>query len=259
MTEEQWRACQDPRAMLESLRGSASERKLRLFAFACVRRAMACRTVPWFDAKAIDLAEAAADGRVGWGEVHAAINLPDGDISAPDFVPRRSSEALLDAFLAATNTSAAEGEVLGRMWSAAEDARYAVARCRAWTSRNRELKRIAQGARTRPARSEESWERSHSAAERRAQAALLADVFGNPFRPVAFERAWRGPQTLALAQAAYEERRPPSGLLDPARLAVLADALEEAGCTGADLLAHLRSGGEHVRGCWAVDLVRGEG
>jgi hypothetical protein len=42
-------------------------------------------------------------------------------------------------------------------------------------------------------------------------------------------------------------------------LPVLADALEEAGCTGADLLAHCRSGGGHLRGCWAVDLVLGKG
>jgi len=40
---------------------------------------------------------------------------------------------------------------------------------------------------------------------------------------------------------------------------VLADALEEAGCADADLLAHLRSGGGHLRGCWAVDLLLGKG
>ena len=42
-------------------------------------------------------------------------------------------------------------------------------------------------------------------------------------------------------------------------LPVLADALEEAGCTDADLLAHCRSGGGHLRGCWAVDLLLGKG
>ena len=42
-------------------------------------------------------------------------------------------------------------------------------------------------------------------------------------------------------------------------LPVLADALEEAGCTGADLLAHCRSGGGHLPGCWAVDLILGRG
>jgi hypothetical protein len=32
-------------------------------------------------------------------------------------------------------------------------------------------------------------------------------------------------------------------------------ASEEAGCTSAEILAHCRSGGEHVRNCWALDLI----
>jgi hypothetical protein len=54
-----------------------------------------------------------------------------------------------------------------------------------------------------------------------------------------------------LAEGAYEQRDRPAGTLDPARVAVLADALEEAGCADADLLRHLRGPGPHVRGCWA--------
>ncbi len=34
------------------------------------------------------------------------------------------------------------------------------------------------------------------------------------------------------------------------RIAVLADALEEAGCTDPAILSHLRGPGPHVRGCW---------
>ena len=45
--------------------------------------------------------------------------------------------------------------------------------------------------------------------------------------------------------------------LDNARLAVLADALEESGCADAALLGHLRSGGDHYRGCFAIDLLTG--
>jgi hypothetical protein len=92
--------------------------------------------------------------------------------------------------------------------------------------------------------------------ERKVQASLLRDVFGNPFRPVVFDPGWRTPAVVSLAEAAYEERSLPAGTLIPSRLAVLSDALEEAGCTNADLLGHLRSPGPHVRGCWAVDLVR---
>jgi hypothetical protein len=88
--------------------------------------------------------------------------------------------------------------------------------------------------------------------------ALLRDIFGNPFRPVTVSPAWQSPTIVALAQAAYDERDLPAGTLDPARLAVLADALEEAGCTEQTLLDHLRGPGPHVRGCWAVDLVLGK-
>jgi hypothetical protein len=53
------------------------------------------------------------------------------------------------------------------------------------------------------------------------------------------------------------ERNLPLGELSAERLAVLADALEDAGATE-EILAHLRSSGPHVRGCWALDLVLGQ-
>ena len=87
---------------------------------------------------------------------------------------------------------------------------------------------------------------------------LFRDIFGNPFRPVAIFPAWKSQTVVSLAQAAYEQRELPAGTLDVARLAVLADALEDAGCDQADLLGHLRGPGPHVRGCWAVDLLLGK-
>jgi hypothetical protein len=89
---------------------------------------------------------------------------------------------------------------------------------------------------------------------------MLRCVFGNPFRPVSLEPAWLGWRdglVRRLAEAAYGERTLPEGTLDPGRLAVLADALEDAGCTDADLLGHLRGPGPHVRGCWAIDVLVG--
>ncbi len=80
---------------------------------------------------------------------------------------------------------------------------------------------------------------------------LIREVFGNPFRPVAFDPAWRTATVEAIAAGVYADRA-----FD--RLPVLADALEDAGCDAADLLAHLRGPGPHVRGCWAVDLVLGK-
>jgi hypothetical protein len=90
----------------------------------------------------------------------------------------------------------------------------------------------------------------------RAMAQLLRCLFGNPFRPASCDPAWRTATVVGLAAAAYEGRRLPAGHLDPERLAVLADALEEAGCPpGHDLLLHLRGPGPHVRGCAAVDAI----
>jgi hypothetical protein len=90
------------------------------------------------------------------------------------------------------------------------------------------------------------------------QSSLLRCIFGNPFHLVAIDPAlltWRNATIRGLAQAAYDDRVLPSGELDHVRLAVLADALEEAGCSQTDLVDHVRYPGPHVRGCWAVDLL----
>lgn len=85
-------------------------------------------------------------------------------------------------------------------------------------------------------------------AERCAQAGLLRELFGNPFRPESFDPSWRTPEVVALAGTIYEGRA-----FD--RLPVLADALEHAGCTDPEVLRHCRGGGPHVRGCWVLDLA----
>jgi hypothetical protein len=41
------------------------------------------------------------------------------------------------------------------------------------------------------------------------------------------------------------------------QMPVLADALQDAGCDNTDILNHCRQPGEHVRGCWVVDLLTG--
>ncbi len=81
---------------------------------------------------------------------------------------------------------------------------------------------------------------------------LIRDVYGNPFRPIAFDPSWRTDAALSLAREMYESR-------DFAAMPILADALEEAGCDSPDVLAHCQGPGPHVRGCWVVDLVLGKG
>jgi hypothetical protein len=94
-----------------------------------------------------------------------------------------------------------------------------------------------------------SWEQ-----ERHLQAILIRDILGNPFQCVGLDPLWCVPLVQALAQDAYEERRP-DGSLDVDRLGILADALEDAGCDHAAILGHLRSPGPHVPGCWPLDLL----
>ena len=82
---------------------------------------------------------------------------------------------------------------------------------------------------------------------------LVREVFGNPFRPVRVDPswlAWDGGTVRKLARSVHDEQA-------VERLPILADALEEAGCADAQLLAHLRGPGPHFRGCWAVDLLLG--
>ena len=70
--------------------------------------------------------------------------------------------------------------------------------------------------------------------------------------------AWNNATIPRLAQAIYDNRELPSGHFDNAQLAILADALTDAGCDNEDILEHCRSEGPHVRGCWVVDLVSGK-
>jgi hypothetical protein len=91
--------------------------------------------------------------------------------------------------------------------------------------------------------------------ERWARSKLLRDIFGPlPFRPILLDLAWltwNNGTVRRLAQTICDERA-----FD--RMLILADALEEAGCDNADILNHCRQPGEHVRGCWVVDLILGK-
>ena len=91
-------------------------------------------------------------------------------------------------------------------------------------------------------------------AERIPQARLLRDLFGNPFHPADIDPSWliwNDATILKFAQGIHADRA-----FD--RLPILADALEDAGCDNADILAHCRGPGPHVRGCWVVDLLLGK-
>jgi hypothetical protein len=87
----------------------------------------------------------------------------------------------------------------------------------------------------------------------RIQCDLLRDLF-IPFAAAVVHPSWlswKGSTVPKLARAIYEDQ-----LFSD--LPILADALEDAGCTDPDLLGHCRSPGLHVRGCWVVDALLGK-
>ncbi len=223
MTEGEWLICKNPQDMLVLLRRKASNRKLRLFACACCRRVWHLLTDEP-GRRAVEVTERHADG----------------------IAPRQELAA---AFLEARQGTVARACARGYAGAAARE----VARMAGWS--------IGWFTPTSISGRVATWDAEREALksnEEAAQAELLRDIFGNPFRPVATDPAWQAATVLALAQAAYDEREMPAGTLDVARLAVLADALEEVGCTGPAILGHLRGPGPHVRGCWVIDLLLGK-
>jgi hypothetical protein len=235
MTEADWNSSNDPRAMLAFLRdsGRLTERKARLFAVACCRRIWDLLADPR-SRKAVERAELFADGLISPKELEAVHAEADACyLDLPAWQP--DSEAARVAVEAST-PSALDADFAG----AAIDAKQARA-----TANSDDF-------------DEQLW-----SAEQGAQAALLRDIFGHlPSRPARLgeaELAWNGSCVVKLAHAACDNRQLPVGTLEPERLCVLADALEEAGCTDEDVLAHLRSEGPHVRGCYVLDLLTGRG
>jgi hypothetical protein len=199
-----------------------SNRKRRLFSCAVARHILFLIPDDRYQ-QAVELAERYADGAVTEEEMRATRRVMNKAWNERQFMEPGNHAAT--AVLATLN-------------------KEAVGAVHAW-----EAAAAAQGSLARP-----DWHRGYDG-EQQVACALARDVFGNPFRPVALDRAWLTASVIALARAAYEERCLPEGALDQTRLAVLADALEEVGCQHADILAHLRQSGEHVRGCWVVDLL----
>jgi hypothetical protein len=91
-----------------------------------------------------------------------------------------------------------------------------------------------------------------------SMAYLVREIFGPQQLEVPESvRSWDGGAVLSLARVAYQDINRTGRLRKP-RLLVLSDALEEAGLTDAELLAHLRAPGPHYRGCHALDAVLGK-
>jgi hypothetical protein len=240
MTPSEWDACTEPQKTLRFLQesGRASERKLRLYACAC------CRQVGGLlddrgglSRFAVEAAERYADGAAGLEELGAA---------------RAGAEA-------AAERDYYEG--YGWCYSLPLGEDWPTAAAAASPLGPEEASRAASGA-VDCARDLERLSGLAGAPEALlvGQCILLRDIIGNPFRPrLRLSPSLLTPTVLSLAKASYDERIMPLGHLDPVRLAVLADALEEVRCADEGVLGHLRSAGPHVRGCHVVDAVSGRG
>jgi hypothetical protein len=224
MDKKGWLTSTNPQAMLEFLGNQASERKLRLFASACCRRVWDKLS----EKRSRDAIEAA----------------------------ERYAEGLLDD---AALTSA---------WLAASQMENPASRAKKNHPPPRCLASAAACA-ALPDAFEAAWECSLTVswvepaprgAECRWQCSALRDLFGDPFQPVAISadlQRWNQGTISGLAQAAYDHRILPAGTLDPVRIAVLADAMEDACCSDETVLGHLREPGPHLWGCHILDALLG--
>lgn len=224
MTEAEWLTAREPKPLLKYLADRASDRQFRLFVVAC------CCDGPhvlWNGAASSDAVAVAlryADGLATAEELAAARYAVREQLArTEDMYPGEPTWDATDY----TCSADLRNEILWASWYAA-------------------IREYAQNV------GPLSEDVSVVAVEGfRFQADLLRDIFGNPFRPVAFEPAWRTEAAVGIASKMYDER-------DFAAMPILADALQEAGCESEDILSHCREPGVHVRGCWVVDLVLGE-
>jgi hypothetical protein len=228
MTEWQWLNRTDPQKMLHFLGNTLSLRKGRLLACACCRRVAPAANNP--DLTLNELSERYADGMATVEEIN---RVPDPTYS--------SSIRLGDCFTVATRL-AVHAAIRTNIYSACS---YAV-------MVRRDHARSETGYANNVERCDAML--AATAAEATAQTELIRDIVGNPFHPVILKPAWlawNDGTVPKIARAIYDERA-------FEQMPILADALEDASCDKADILAHCRSEGPHVRGCWVVDLILGK-
>src|SRR5262245_12511830 len=241
MTEAEWLACTDPTPMLAFLRGKISHRKFRLFACACCRRIW--HLMPDVRLRrAVEVAERFADSRARPGERKAA----------------RTAAMQADD----TDASACLGLTIGshkgrRVGSAAKVAvTFAASRRSSVDPLYCFRMALAALADSVDAPAPPRWEEWYAVRSAKFPefANLLRDIVGDPYRKAALDPAclrWGSGTVAGMARHVYEE----SAFHD---LPILADALEDAGCTDDVLVTHCRRPGGHARGCWGVDLILGQ-
>jgi hypothetical protein len=246
VTEAEWLTCIDPEKMLEALRasGTASDRKLRLFACACCRRIWHLLTDER-SREGVLIAERYADGLANAKALRAGRKMAEEAVDVTYGIEQEANAGALRLLFT-------EGR---RRQRAVQKALKAHAMAVVSVTAVEALRpRISL-------RGVNATAMQTKAIEEKDVVFVLKDIFDNPSCPPSIDPvtlAWNNGTVDGLAQVAYECRQLPAGTLEPDRLAVLADALEEAGCGQQDMLKHLHSPGPHVRGSWPVDLLLGK-
>jgi hypothetical protein len=218
MNEKTWLKCTDPRQMLKHLGAVPSDRALRLFSCACCRRAWGFARDKRLEPLLL-LFEGLADGTV----------------------PNRRREPARERCYTITQADVGHSQhcLAWEMWGGMR---------KTFVRNDNDLGESAAAAFGYAAGNGSDFHRA-KAAERAEQARLVREIFGNPFRPITFDPAWRTDTVLTLARQMYESR-------DFSATPILADALQDTGCNDPELLNHLRAQNEaHFRGCWVVDRV----
>jgi hypothetical protein len=239
-TEADWELCDDPQRLLRFVGDRADARKLRLFACACVRE-LGGRVGDPRAAAALEVAERFDDGFATEWERHLAERSVQG-------VARHLGRHHRP----------------GVAWAVAAAARHAVqrrngaveaARCAAQAMWLEASERCPPGGRPVGLLTRNQYAAGLLAHEAmcRTQCDLLRDVCGGVVHPTVLAAdwlCWNDGVVVRIARSVYDERA-------FERLPILADALEDAGCNDARLLAHCRGPARHVRGCWVVDRLLG--
>jgi hypothetical protein len=225
-TEADWLTCNDTQPLVELLRGRTSDRKLRLFVCESLRQ------VSMYQKKPRGPWEHEIVPQWTLEVVEVAERFADGKATKEELAKSRSSRGDTEGWnvyvrklFAPLAAARAADDVMDP-----ESVWYpALGLLENWYERGSVVRYIngtGSGAR------------------------FIHDIFNNAFRTVTLNPAWLTRDVVGIAQRIYDDRRFED-------MPILGDALEDTGCDNASILEHCRSGSEHVRGCWVVDLVLG--
>ena len=241
-TEQDWLTCDEPNRLAHHVRNALDLQRFRWLAVEWgrrIRHLFETDDLPWFDAYAAWVAgKGDHPNQVCRDREWYPIDRPQWATASARFCAdaiRRN-----DPFEIATHAGLA----------ASEDYIQFIPEVVDFTKSHRGRSKTKRASEAFAQEARRAAIREHLACVRVEFCHQFRDVAGNPFRLVAFRPAWLSSNVVGLASAIDA-----TGYFD--RLLILADALEEAGCTSEDVLRHCRDEPTHVRGCWVIDNLLG--